>query len=76
MIGLEGQDPLSRLLDAKLRALRPLPVVQTRVSDLPDVRSMVEAGEALRLSTRLPHSAPGSWIGRVTRCHRRSTVRL
>ncbi|AUZ46701.1 LysR substrate-binding domain-containing protein [Pseudomonas orientalis] len=47
MIGLEGQDPLSRLLDAKLQALRPLPVVQTRVQTYQMMRSMVEAGEGL-----------------------------
>ncbi|MFL1505383.1 LysR substrate-binding domain-containing protein [Pseudomonas sp. O64] len=47
MIGLEGHDPLSRLLDAKLHALRPLPVVQTRVQTYQMMRSMVEAGEGL-----------------------------
>ncbi|MBD8150202.1 LysR family transcriptional regulator [Pseudomonas fluorescens] len=47
MIGLEGQDPLSRLLDAKLQALRPLPMVQTRVQTYQMMRSMVEAGEGL-----------------------------
>ncbi|KRP63559.1 LysR substrate-binding domain-containing protein [Pseudomonas orientalis] len=47
MIGLEGRDPLSRLLDAKLQALRPLPVVQTRVQTYQMMRSMVEAGEGL-----------------------------
>ncbi|MDO4238070.1 LysR substrate-binding domain-containing protein [Pseudomonas sp.] len=47
MIGLEGQDPLSRLLDAKLQALRPLPVVQTRVQTYQMMRGMVEAGEGL-----------------------------
>jgi len=47
MIGLEGHDPLSRLLDAKLQALRPLPVVQTRVQTYQMMRSMVEAGEGL-----------------------------
>ena len=49
MIGLEGQDPLSRLLDAKLQALRPLPVVQTRVQTYQMRRSMVEAGEGLAI---------------------------
>ncbi len=49
MIGLEGQDPLSRLLDAKLQALRPLPVVQTRVQTYQMMRSMVEAGEGLAI---------------------------
>ncbi|AZF58686.1 LysR substrate-binding domain-containing protein [Pseudomonas sp. R11-23-07] len=47
MIGLGGHDPLSRLLDAKLQALRPLPVVQTRVQTYQMMRSMVEAGEGL-----------------------------
>lgn len=47
LIGLEGHDPLSRLLDAKLQALRPLPVVQTRVQTYQMMRSMVEAGEGL-----------------------------
>jgi DNA-binding transcriptional LysR family regulator len=47
MIGLEGHDPLSRQLDAKLQALRPLPVVQTRVQTYPMMRSLVEAGEGL-----------------------------
>ncbi|WP_438870231.1 LysR substrate-binding domain-containing protein [Pseudomonas sp. L1(2025)] len=49
LIGLEGQDPLSRLLDAKLQALRPLPVVQTRVQTYQMMRSMVEAGEGLAI---------------------------
>ncbi|MCP2053400.1 UNVERIFIED_ORG: DNA-binding transcriptional LysR family regulator [Pseudomonas fluorescens] len=49
MIGLEGHDPLSRLLDSKLQALRPLPVVQTRVQTYQMMRSMVEAGEGLAI---------------------------
>ena len=49
MIGLEGHDPLSRLLDAKLQALRPLPVVQTRVQTYPMMRGLVEAGEGLAI---------------------------
>jgi len=49
MIGLEGQEPLSRLLDAKLQALRPLPVVQTRVQTYQLLRSQVEAGEGLAI---------------------------
>lgn len=49
LIGLEGHDPLSRLLDAKLQALRPLPVVQTRVQTYQMMRSMVEAGEGLAI---------------------------
>ena len=49
LIGLEGHDPLSRLLDAKLHALRPLPVVQTRVQTYPMMRGLVEAGEGLAI---------------------------
>ena len=49
LIGLEGHDPLSRLLDAKLHALRPLPVVQTRVQTYPMMRGLVEAGERLAI---------------------------
>lgn len=49
LIGLEGNDPLSRLLDAKLQALRPLPVVQTRVQTYPMMRGLVEAGEGLAI---------------------------
>jgi len=49
MIGLEGQDPLSSLLDSKLQALRPLPVIQTRVQTYQMMRSMVEAGEGLAI---------------------------
>jgi DNA-binding transcriptional LysR family regulator len=58
MIGLEGQDPLSRLLDAKLQALRPLPVVQTRVQTHQMMRSMVEAGEGLAIVD--PFTASGA----------------
>ena len=49
LIGLEGHDPLSRLLDAKLHALRPMPVVQTRVQTYPMMRGLVEAGEGLAI---------------------------
>ncbi|KWV86362.1 LysR substrate-binding domain-containing protein [Pseudomonas fluorescens] len=49
LIGLEGHDPLSRLLDAKLHALRPLPVAQTRVQTYPMMRGLVEAGEGLAI---------------------------
>ncbi|ATN12810.1 LysR family transcriptional regulator [Pseudomonas sp. FDAARGOS_380] len=49
LIGLEGHDPLSRSLDAKLQALRPLPVVQTRVQTYPMMRGLVEAGEGLAI---------------------------
>ncbi len=58
MIGLEGHDPLSRLLDAKLQALRPLPVVQTRVQTYQMMRSMVEAGEGLAIVD--PFTASGA----------------
>ncbi|MDF3202994.1 MULTISPECIES: LysR substrate-binding domain-containing protein [unclassified Pseudomonas] len=58
MIGLEGQDPLSRLLDSKLQALRPLPVVQTRVQTYQMMRSMVEAGEGLAIVD--PFTATGA----------------
>ncbi|WP_339531333.1 LysR substrate-binding domain-containing protein [Pseudomonas mucidolens] len=49
MIGLEDQDPLSLLLASKLQALRPPPVVQTRVQTYQMMRSMVEAGEGLAI---------------------------
>lgn len=49
MIGLEGLEPLSRLLDSKLQALRPQPVIQTRVQTYQMMRSMVEAGEGLAI---------------------------
>jgi DNA-binding transcriptional LysR family regulator len=58
LIGLEGHDPLSRLLDAKLQALRPLPVVQTRVQTYHMMRSMVEAGEGLAIVD--PFTASGA----------------
>ncbi|KAF1029299.1 MAG: Octopine catabolism/uptake operon regulatory protein OccR [Pseudomonas sp.] len=58
MVGLEGQDPLSRLLDSKLQALRPLPVVQTRVQTYQMMRSMVEAGEGLAIVD--PFTAAGA----------------
>ena len=49
MVGLEGQDPLSPALDNKLQALRPAPVMQTRVQTHQMMRSMVEAGEGLAI---------------------------
>jgi DNA-binding transcriptional LysR family regulator len=49
MVGLEGEDPLNPMLDARLAALQPPPVVQTRVQTYPMMRSMVEAGEGLAL---------------------------
>lgn len=58
LIGLEGHDPLSRVLDAKLQALRPLPVVQTRVQTYQMMRSMVEAGEGLAIVD--PFTASGA----------------
>ncbi|KAA0942745.1 LysR family transcriptional regulator [Pseudomonas sp. ANT_H14] len=58
MVGLEGQDPLSRLLDSKLQALRPLPVIQTRVQTYQMMRSMVEAGEGLAIVD--PFTASGA----------------
>ena len=58
MIGLEGHDPLSRLLDAKLQALRPLPGVQTRVQTYQMMRSLVEAGEGLAIVD--PFTASGA----------------
>ena len=58
MIGLEGQDPLSQLLDSKLQALRPLPVIQTRVQTYQMMRSMVEAGEGLAVVD--PFTASGA----------------
>ncbi|TVT83543.1 LysR substrate-binding domain-containing protein [Pseudomonas sp. H3(2019)] len=47
MVGLEGHDPLSVMFESKLHALRPAPVVQTRVQTHQMMRSMVEAGEGL-----------------------------
>ncbi|KTC23133.1 LysR family transcriptional regulator [Pseudomonas marginalis ICMP 9505] len=58
MIGLEGHDPLSRLLDAKLQALRPLTVVHTRVQTYQMMRSLVEAGEGLAIVD--PFTASGA----------------
>jgi len=58
LIGLEGHDPLSRVLDAKLQALRPLPVIQTRVQTYQMMRSMVEAGEGLAIVD--PFTASGA----------------
>jgi DNA-binding transcriptional LysR family regulator len=47
MVGLDSQDPLSLLLDAKMQGLRPAPSIQTRVQTYQMMRSMVEAGEGL-----------------------------
>lgn len=49
LVGLEGHDPLSVLFDSKLQALRPAPVVHTRVQTHQMMRSMVEAGEGLAI---------------------------
>jgi len=49
MVGLEGHDPLSPALEHKLHALRPAPVIQTRVQTHQMMRSMVEAGEGLAI---------------------------
>ncbi|WPP01484.1 LysR substrate-binding domain-containing protein [Pseudomonas sp. HR96] len=49
MVGLDGEDPLSAALDARLTALRPVPIVQTRVQTYQMMRSMVEAGEGLAI---------------------------
>ncbi|MEB0105140.1 LysR substrate-binding domain-containing protein [Pseudomonas sp. MH9.3] len=66
LIGLEGHDPLSRLLDAKLQALRPLPVVQTRVQTYQMMRSMVEAGEGLAIVD--PFTAAGAQEAGLDAC--------
>ena len=66
LIGLEGHDPLSRLLDAKLQALRPLPVVQTRVQTYPMMRGLVEAGEGLALVD--PFTAFGAQASGLDTC--------
>jgi len=58
MIGLEGQDPISLRLDAKLEALRPAPKVQIRVQNYQMMRSMVEAGEGLAVVD--PFTAAGA----------------
>ncbi|MFO2463623.1 LysR substrate-binding domain-containing protein [Pseudomonas sp. 15FMM2] len=58
MIGLEGQDPLSLLLASKLQALRPAPVIQTRVQTYQMMRSLVEAGEGLAIVD--PFTASGA----------------
>ncbi|MGE8097288.1 LysR substrate-binding domain-containing protein [Pseudomonas fluorescens] len=49
MVGLEGHDPLSVMFESKLQALRPAPMVQTRVQTHQMMRSMVEAGEGLAI---------------------------
>ena len=49
LVGLEGHDPLSPAFDNKLHALRPAPVIHTRVQTHQMMRSMVEAGEGLAI---------------------------
>lgn len=49
MIGLEGEDPLSLVLEHKLQSLSPPPRIQTRVQTFQMMRSMVEAGEGLAI---------------------------
>ena len=66
LIGLEGHDPLSRSLDAKLQALRPLPVVQTRVQTYPMMRGLVEAGEGLAIVD--PFTAFGAQASGLDTC--------
>ena len=66
LIGLEGHDPLSRLLDAKLQALRPLPVVQTRVQTYPMMSGLVEAGEGLAIVD--PFTAFGAQASGLDTC--------
>jgi DNA-binding transcriptional LysR family regulator len=58
MVGLEGEDSLSPALDARLAALQPPPVVQTRVQTYQMMRSMVEAGEGLAIVD--PFTAQGA----------------
>lgn len=49
LVGLEGHDPLSALLESKLQNLRPAPLIQIRVQTQQMMRSMVEAGEGLAI---------------------------
>ena len=48
-MGLEGHDQLSPALDHKLHALRPAPVVHTRVQTHQMMRSIVEPAEGLAI---------------------------
>ena len=66
MIGLQHHDPLSRVLDSKLQALRPAPVVQIQVQNYQMMRSMVEAGEGLALVD--PFTAAGAKAGGLDVC--------
>lgn len=66
MIGLEGEDSLSPVLDARLAALQPPPVVQTRVQTYQMMRSMVEAGEGLAIVD--PFTALGARAAGLDTC--------
>lgn len=66
LIGLLDPDPLSRLLDSKLHALQPVPVINIRVQSYQMVRSMVEAGEGLALVD--PFTAVGARAGGLDVC--------
>ncbi|CAD5202670.1 LysR family transcriptional regulator [Pseudomonas sp. FEN] len=66
MVGLEEQDTLSLMLDGKLQALRPAPLVQTRVQTYQMMRSMVEAGEGLAIVD--PFTAVGARAGGLDVC--------
>lgn len=66
MIGLDGKDPLSTALDARLAALRPAPVVQTRMQTHQMMRSMVEAGEGLAIVA--PFTALGARAAGLDAC--------
>ncbi len=66
MVGLEEQDTLSLMLDGKLQALRPAPLVQTRVQTYQMMRSMVEAGEGLAIVD--PFTAIGARAGGLDVC--------
>ena len=66
MIGLQQHDPLSRVLDGKLQALRPMPVVHIQVQSYQMMRSMVEAGEGLALVD--PFTAVGAKAGGLDVC--------
>lgn len=66
MVGLEGHDPLSVMLDSKLQALRPAPLIQIRVQTHQMMRSMVEAGEGLAIVD--PFTAIGARAGGLDVC--------
>ncbi|WP_350597478.1 LysR substrate-binding domain-containing protein [Pseudomonas sp. 65/3-MNA-CIBAN-0223] len=66
MVGLDGHDPLSLALEHKLHALRPAPVIHTRVQTHQMMRSMVEAGEGLALVD--PFTALGARTAELDTC--------